>query len=269
MNKAYAAAALDRAERASRRAVESVGYTHGAERLTLGATDLVWDPFGSSERIARYLRASSELRSAGRGLQQRRHNHLYNEHLHSLERQIAEVEQTRAMIAAICASSKLEAAPSFIRTEVTKDSVLALPNTSTSLTVDSAAHRSAASTSAKGSGGRSKVTSMSRNSFALEAKSGSALAPSSTLAFQEVETIATESRAVLQREDQARSFQNSATRRSSKQVVVQLRPLPCPLEAQGEECPCCLEVSLSCRLLAHEAPALCVGRGHENFDYHS
>ncbi|CAE8714255.1 unnamed protein product, partial [Polarella glacialis] len=104
--KAAAAAALDRAEAAGRRAVSEIqrpGRRSASEGLLRpGQRDeQVWDPLGSSARVAKFLRASSELRGAGAGLRQRQ-SRAVEEHLASLDRQLEQVEQTRALIGAVC-----------------------------------------------------------------------------------------------------------------------------------------------------------------------
>lgn len=136
--KVAAAAALDRAETAARRALAGVGtggwdsrrggasrwrttnnrqdrarslpaeaQPRAASTLAAGWTPgggfsscgsgLPWDSSGLDERLAWRLRSSSELRHVSSRLEEL---HGRDEHVESLGRQIAEVQRTRAMIAA-------------------------------------------------------------------------------------------------------------------------------------------------------------------------
>lgn len=65
--------------------------------------DFLHDPLGSSEQLRKYLLAADELRGVGSTLS-RRHaeQRTYEEYMLSLDRQLAEVEKTRKVIAAAC-----------------------------------------------------------------------------------------------------------------------------------------------------------------------
>merc|ERR1719183_638301 len=108
-SKAAAAAALQRAEEAARQAVPSprlrrtVSSVDGAGMLlpcrtrstSSSAAALPWDPHSRKEHTAKFLRASNRLHHASTHLDDRR---CYEEMFSSLDRQLAQVEVTRAMI---------------------------------------------------------------------------------------------------------------------------------------------------------------------------
>lgn len=113
--KAAAAVALKRAEAAASRAVAQAGFQdsnalrrHSGHSVSdLPSSSLTVDgPTLSSitqvTRVKKFLRASSELRSVSGALQEL---HGHEEHLARLDRQLIEVERTRAMIAAACGPS--------------------------------------------------------------------------------------------------------------------------------------------------------------------
>jgi len=101
-SKAAAAAALDRAEAAGRRAVAGLPLrpslrSGSASNLAPGQPP--WDPLGSTDRVARFLKASSSLHGVDSALRNRQQ---HEDYFGSLDRQLAEVEQTRSLVAAVC-----------------------------------------------------------------------------------------------------------------------------------------------------------------------
>lgn len=118
-SKSYASAALDRAEAAARNVGRPVprgrsagtgkkGSLESSARSLLGAvTDdhLLWDPLAqsASERVARFLRTSSEVQCASEALRNRQQAEGY---IDGLDRQLAQVEKSRALIACALASTQ-------------------------------------------------------------------------------------------------------------------------------------------------------------------
>lgn len=123
-NKAAAAAALDRAEAAACRAVPNTrcnslrraasataqSSCEGDVALrrcspaalgggSTSSTVLPWHPLDPKDNVAKFLRASSHIRSADHDLADLRS---YEEMFFSLDRQLASVQRTRSMIAAAC-----------------------------------------------------------------------------------------------------------------------------------------------------------------------
>lgn len=74
--------------------------------LSLGAgvqKDFLHDPLSSSEQLRKYLVATDELRGVGTSLAQRHtERKAYEEYMSSLDRQLAEVAKTRAVLAQAC-----------------------------------------------------------------------------------------------------------------------------------------------------------------------
>lgn len=113
--KAAAAAALRRADAAASRALAEAGYRYaqgdrekirsggeslaGASCADKRSASLPWDSQSRRGRVAVFLRASSEL-SVVSGELGKLQGH--EEHLARLDRQLVEVEKTRALIASVC-----------------------------------------------------------------------------------------------------------------------------------------------------------------------
>eukprot|EP00931_Biecheleriopsis_adriatica_P054866 TRINITY_DN32331_c0_g1_i1.p1 TRINITY_DN32331_c0_g1~~TRINITY_DN32331_c0_g1_i1.p1 ORF type:complete len:256 (+),score=56.25 TRINITY_DN32331_c0_g1_i1:43-810(+) len=215
-----ASAALDRAEAAGRKA--ALAWTRSQGRLPQGdIQDVLWDPRGSSERLGKYLVAAHELRGAGTSLTTR-HGAAHKEYLDSMDRQLAEVEQTRAMIAAACGGT--------------------LPWRQEPDLAGAAEAKRAAPTARDGRG-RMKTSRPRATSAAAAAALGA------TRPAQFPEVAPSEPAAVS-------SNSGRVAKGSSKPVVVQLCPTPCPDNLIGQECPCCLlQMESKDKVLAFPCPA--------------
>ena len=101
------------------------------------------DPLSSSEHLRKYLVASNELRGVDSSLS-RRHaeRHAYQEYMSCLDRQLAEVEQTRAVIAAACPSPPRPRSLPEARVQVQRCEASCVTNSSSSPTLAETGARS-------------------------------------------------------------------------------------------------------------------------------
>mmetsp|Transcript_89044 Transcript_89044/g.191071 ORF Transcript_89044/g.191071 Transcript_89044/m.191071 type:complete len:359 (-) Transcript_89044:52-1128(-) len=288
--KAAAAAALQRAEAAACKAVAEAGLEGpgpglrtggrcpGAHRRSGGAlhvgadrrsaSDAPWDPLGGSERLAQYLRASNQLHSAGGKLQDRRSNE--EEHLARLDRQLAEVEKTRALISAVLGGHQgktpRSAAPqgegaranaALVRLETSCPSLpstagVACDGRGTPPQGEAAAPKpprpasllalpAAAGPPPRSSGGAGAGPPAAAPTAAPAAAPGRPLQRRQVAAAAAARTL---------------SPASGGSSGSTAWCTVELRPAPCPPELVGTDCPCCLGVMREADLtLAFPCPA--------------
>eukprot|EP00747_Dinoflagellata_sp_TGD_P167126 gnl/TRDRNA2_/TRDRNA2_191042_c0_seq1.p1 gnl/TRDRNA2_/TRDRNA2_191042_c0~~gnl/TRDRNA2_/TRDRNA2_191042_c0_seq1.p1 ORF type:complete len:297 (-),score=36.40 gnl/TRDRNA2_/TRDRNA2_191042_c0_seq1:110-1000(-) len=229
--KAFAAAALDRAEAAARRATEpvhlgrrssSLPVRNGAIAVSSGsaATLPPWDPLGPKDRVARMVRGSSELRDLDGVLRQRRS---HEEHLESLDRMIMDTEQTRALIASICGGQRA--------LNATKPEPLAPPL------------QHARAPVRHGGMPQDAVPSASSSTGSPNASAVGKLAPLSLMpALQSpsaasTETLSTSTPTAIR---SAPAGVRASTAKRPAARVIELRPTPCQAETAGVDCACCL-----------------------------
>mmetsp|Transcript_58325 Transcript_58325/g.103638 ORF Transcript_58325/g.103638 Transcript_58325/m.103638 type:complete len:262 (-) Transcript_58325:296-1081(-) len=209
VSKDAASAALDRAEAAGRRAAQAWTKSRGRPG---GLQDQLWDPRGSSERLGKYLVAAHELRGTGASLTKRR-SAAHDDYIASMDRQLAEVEHTRAMIAAACGGD--------LPWRTGSDSASGSgAGTSKSKLAPSATHATGKRAAAK-----------------VQARRATSVAAAAALSSQRTTPVSPNE--VLPDRGSDGSVA-PAWRRLQRPVVVQLCPVPCPAELLGQECPCCL-----------------------------
>mmetsp|Transcript_23303 Transcript_23303/g.65208 ORF Transcript_23303/g.65208 Transcript_23303/m.65208 type:complete len:341 (+) Transcript_23303:117-1139(+) len=228
----HAAAALDRAEAAARRAVAPARKTGQlaakAHRRHSGSV-APWDPLGPKERLAVYLRASNELHHAGAALRLR---HQQEEHLMGLDRQIAQVEKTRAMFAAAYHSftppasappPHSDAQPPHFTDSLTSTVLMTLPG----LCGEGRGVGQCLPPPAPDGGGK---PSSSRGSARARKEPLMAAPPQTSRTFLRCDPVAAApGSAAAPRAERGRGGS-----------VIELRPVPCSRADAGADCTCCL-----------------------------
>mmetsp|Transcript_58247 Transcript_58247/g.162400 ORF Transcript_58247/g.162400 Transcript_58247/m.162400 type:complete len:300 (+) Transcript_58247:118-1017(+) len=209
--KAYAAAALDRAEAAARRADEATrrgadgralqaGGSAPSTRSSLPALGQAWHP-GASTRVAEYLRRSHELHSVSGCLRERQCRSSM-ETLACMDRQIAAVEHTRALIAAV---RERHAPAAFVEREGTGSSE---------------SSRARCTRATPSGGGDCLIASPADDRLIAQTTAEEPIVPASA------------------------PEESPAPRPRPAPRVLELRPKACTAEDAGKDCACCLATML-------------------------
>eukprot|EP00927_Polykrikos_kofoidii_P059794 TRINITY_DN54925_c0_g1_i1.p1 TRINITY_DN54925_c0_g1~~TRINITY_DN54925_c0_g1_i1.p1 ORF type:complete len:341 (+),score=52.06 TRINITY_DN54925_c0_g1_i1:83-1024(+) len=241
MTKASAVAALERAETAARRALTegpprvlpprqsslaslALALTPAAPPISSGAVapaeeeedanQQLWDPFGRPYRAARFLRASTDLHSVDSELRSRQ---VREDHLCSLDRQLAQVEKTRALIAEVCS-------------RCSSDENASVPSSASQSQLPAIGRRQRSATSSKGSVACSRSRAKATVPFAAAGSGfvvpGTAKTRHPTSADSALKPRCTSGLGEI----------NGAQKVPLR--TLELRPTPCPKDA--EDCACCL-----------------------------